>query len=101
MKSNIEIELCFVGSLNEGLHIKVDQALELMFKDALTWRTETEEEHDKEVITAVIQGLGCWQSEDDLFAYIEKNADASIWSKVVGFRVQVNPDPNGEGCGCD
>ena len=95
------MDLCFIRE-HEPDH-NFDQAvakqLQSLFIGMGSWFTEVKQNNDPiDIVVAEVKGMGKWQSEEDVVAYIEKNATPQFMSWLQGYRIQLDIKEVHEGC---
>lgn len=109
MKSEFFLDLIFIRSKGGGADDftdAVEALLEPLFSGKAYWYVECKQEHaneheqELEIARVEVKGQGFWDSEEQLLAYLEENAEPLFWEWLQGYRVLAERKQAGECCGC-
>jgi len=92
--SEFMLDLCFIREEHAEAPFLtlIDRQLNELFSGKGTWYIEHKMEDGLEIAVAEVKGIGTWDCEDDLLAYIEETAAdhiADCWEFLQGYNVQV------------
>ncbi|MCZ8518188.1 MULTISPECIES: hypothetical protein [Paenibacillus] len=100
MPSEYDAALCFVRRMEENgrpLHVVLEADLRRIFPGA-SLDMDPKAEEGLEIVVARINGLGPWESENELLDRMEQQLPEPWWNWLSGYRLQVTPKEDAGPC---
>lgn len=98
MRSEIVFDLCFIREQRSGFDKQIEQELLSIFGKKLKWYLDYKCKDSLEIVVAEVKGVGKWETEDELIAFVEEKASLQFMSWLQGYKLKLYQASKGGGC---
>ncbi|MCP3774035.1 hypothetical protein NLX71_12050 [Paenibacillus sp. MZ04-78.2] len=99
------MDLCFIRERVADAHGQpfaqiIDDQLRSLFPRHTKWSLEPKQADGLDYVIAEVTGIGAWEKDEDILAYLEERAAHHFWAWLQGYRLQVEVKEHAECSHC-